>query len=378
MKKRHLNRAQIKTTLSLFLIMSIFTSSAMALSPSQIERQKRIAASPQWIGDKFENIEPVGNPSLGEFGTMMKDWIFKKPSDASADPALPVEKLDLATWPQDTELQFSWLGHTTFLLNIEGKWIITDPIFSKKAGSFGFLSPSRYSPAPLGVEQLPEMDVVLITHNHYDHLDEVSIKALIPKTKKFIAPLSVGDTLEEWGVPVEKIVELDWWEEVKIDQITLTAAPARHFASRGLFDRNEQLWASYAIKGEKNNIYLSGDSGWHKELYEIGERLGPFDLTFFEMGAYGDSTGWKELHYTPEEAVKAHQAVGGKLLVPSHWATFDLAMFSWHEPIERFVVAGDEAKVNYLTPKIGERVNPSHVGGKEKWWRDSMAKGEKE
>ena len=359
----------MRITLLLVLIMSAFSFSCSAVGPEQQDLQQRIESSPQWNGEKFENIEPVPEPGFKDTLSMTWDFLMNRPKGGSTETPLPARKLDYPEWPKELNLQFAWLGHTTYLFEMEGKLILTDPMFSQKAGAFGFLSPTRYSDLPLSVEELPHIDVVLITHNHYDHLDEPSIKALKEKTDHFIVPLAVGQYLKDWGVAEEKITELDWWEFKKLKGITITSAPARHFSGRGLFDRNSTLWASYGIRGENNNLYLSGDSGWHKELEEIRERLGPFDLTFIELGAYGNPPGWKEIHYTPEEAVKAHQAVGGKFMIPSHWGTFDLAMFQWHEPIERFITAAKNSGINYLTPKLGERINPGHHGGKELWWR---------
>jgi L-ascorbate metabolism protein UlaG (beta-lactamase superfamily) len=210
---------------------------------------------------------------------------------------------------------------------------------------------------------------VLITHNHSDHLDEASIKSLISRTRHFITPLAVGKLLEEWGVPHKKIHELDWWQTISIGGLAITAAPAKHTSERGIFDKNKTLWASYGINGQKHNIYLSGDSGWFKGLYEIGDRLGPFDLTFFEIGAYSNLKGQMEVHYTPEQAIKAHEAVRGKLMVPSGWGTFDLGLYPWYEPIERFVIAANKTGVDYLTPKIGELVVIGKPGGREEWWK---------
>ncbi len=231
------------------------------------------------------------------------------------------------------------------------------------------MSPKRYSKTLPATEVLPEIDVVLITHNHSDHLDEASIKALIPKTKHFITPIAVGELLEEWEVPHNKIYELDWWQTKFIDGLTITAAPAKHTSERGIFDKNKTLWASYGIQGKKHNVYLSGDSGWHNGLYEIGEALGPFDVTFFEIGAYSNLIGQKEVHYTPKQAVKAHQAVRGKLMVPSGWGTFDLGLFPWYEPIELFLIDANNTGIDYVTPKIGEVVVPGKVDGHELWWK---------
>ena len=365
-------RGTMKHYFILLIIMSTFTTGCSASQPQDPTREQRIAASPQWKGEKFENIEPVPEPSFSKVLGMGWDFFTEKEKGGATKELIPAVDLKFDDWAETQELQFAWLGHTTFLFKVEGKWIITDPMFSEKAGAFGFLSPTRYSNLPAGIDELPTIDVVLITHNHYDHLDEASIRFLITANTQFIAPLAVGKKLEEWGVNPANLTELDWWEDKQVGSLTITSAPSRHFSGRGLFDRNETLWTSYAIKGAKNSIFLSGDSGWHKELFEIGEKLGPFDVTFFEMGAYGKYKGWKEIHFTPEESVKAHQAVKGKIMVPSHWGTFDLAMFKWSEPIERYIKAADESQIQYLTPKIGERILLKGEGGKEKWWQEYM------
>jgi len=335
---------------------------------SDLNRQQRIAESPQWNGEKFQNTEQVPSTEWGKSLVTFWNYFFNKPEEYTPNPPLPTEPFDISLWDRQRDLQFAWLGHTTFLIKMDGKVILTDPMFSQQAGTYGWFSPIRYSKTLTSMDKLPVVDMVLITHNHSDHLDENSIKMLIPKTRHFIAPLAVGKLLEEWGVSHKKITELDWWQKNSIDGLTITAAPAKHTSERGIFDKNETLWVSYGIQGKKHNLYLSGDSGWHKGLYEIGERLGPFDMTFFEIGAYGEIRGWKEVHYTPEQAVKAHQAVRGKLMVPSGWGTFDLGMFSWHEPIERFLIAVNQAGINYLTPKIGEVVIPGKLGGSDAWW----------
>ncbi|MDT8448489.1 MAG: MBL fold metallo-hydrolase [bacterium] len=362
----------MKVTLFALVFMSVVSIGCAPANAEPPTRQERIDASPQWNGKSFQNPVPTPDPSMGEMVSMAWEFFFNKPKGGSIDPPFEAEPVDWATWPSDLPVQFAWLGHTTYLLQVEGKWILTDPMFSQKAGAFGPFSPQRFSTLPLTIDQLPPIDLVLITHDHFDHLDETSIKKLISKTDRFIVPLAVGRYLEDWGVPLEQITELAWWEAARFEGLTLTSAPAQHFSGRSLFNRDQTLWTSYAIKGEQTSLYLSGDTGFHPGLVEIGERLGPFDVTFFEMGAYGEYRGWKEIHCTPEEAVQAHQMVRGKLLVPSHWGTFDLAMFAWHEPIERFVAAADQAGIAYLTPKFGERINPGHVGGKERWWRPFM------
>jgi len=351
--------------LVVFLLIQISMFGCSTTNASDLNRQQRIEESPQWNGETFQNPERVPATEWGKSLTTFWDYFFNKPETYTPNPPPPAEPFDIFQWNEQRDLQFAWLGHTTFLIKIDDKVILTDPMFSQQSGSYGPFSPIRYSKTLPSTGVLPELDVVLITHNHSDHLDEDSIKELIPKTSHFIVPLAVGKLLEEWGVSHKKITELDWWQTKSIDGLTITAAPAKHTSERGIFDKNKTLWASYGIRGKKQNLYLSGDSGWFKGLYEIGERLGPFDVTFFEIGAYGDIRGWKEIHYTPEQAVKAHQAVRGKLMVPSGWGTFDLGMFSWHEPIERILIAANQAGIDYLTPKIGEIVNPVKISGRE-------------
>ena len=336
---------------------------------ADLVRQQRIAESPQWNGEGFQNPEMVPDVEWAPSLKMFWNYFFNKPDGYTPIAPLPVRPFDVARWDEQQDLQFTWLGHSTFLIKIDDKVILADPMFSQQAGSFGWLSPKRYSKTLASTDGLPVVDVVLITHNHSDHLDENSIKRLIPEARHFIAPLAVGKLLEEWGVSYKKITELDWWQKKTIDDLTIIAAPAKHTSERGIFDKNETLWVSYGIQGKKYNLYLSGDSGWHKGLYEIGDRLGPFDITFFEIGAYSNLTGQKEVHYSPEQAVKAHQAVRGKMMVPSGWGTFDLGLFPWHEPIERFLIAAKQADIDYRTPKIGEVVNSEQMGGREAWWK---------
>jgi L-ascorbate metabolism protein UlaG (beta-lactamase superfamily) len=357
----------------LLIQISLFGCSTIT-NAADLNRQQRVAESPQWNGETFQNPELVPDAEWGPSLKMFWNYFFNKSEGFIPDPPLPAEPFDISSWNGQRDLQFAWLGHTTFLVKIDEKVILTDPMFSQRAGSFGWVSPNRYSKTLASTDSLPLVDVVLITHNHPDHLDEDSIKTLIPKTRHFIVPLAVGELLEEWGVSPIKIFELDWWQTKSIDDLTITAAPAKHTSERGIFDKNKTLWASYSIQGKKKNLYLSGDSGWFKGLYEIGERLGPFDVTFFEIGAYSNLKGQMEVHYTPEQAVKAHQAVGGKLMVPSGWGTFDLGLFPWYEPIERFLIAANQDDINYLTPKIGEVVDPGKVGGRETWWKPFVNK----
>ena len=350
-----------------FLLALISLVGCTVTNADDVIRDQRITESRQWDGGAFRNPELVPDTEFWESLKMFWGY-YNKPEGYVPDSPLPAEPFDIAKWNARQDLQFIWLGHTTFLIKIDDKTILTDPIFSERAGSYGWASPKRYSKTLPTIEVLPEIDIVLITHNHSDHLDEASIKTLAPKIKHFVTPLAVGELLEEWGVPHNKIHELDWWQTESIEGLMITAAPAKHTSERGIFDKNKTLWASYGIHGQKHNLYLSGDSGWFKDLYKIGERLGPFDLTFFEIGAYSNLKGQMEVHYSPEQAIKAHKAVRGKVMVPSGWGTFDLGLFPWYEPIERFLIEATQTDIDYLTPKIGEVVVLGKPGGRQKWW----------
>jgi len=360
--------------LGLILCYLLIAGCSTTSNATDLVREQRIVESPQWNGESFQNLEKVPDVDWWPSLKMLWNYFFNKSEGYISDPPLPAEPFDISQWTEHQDIQFAWLGHTTFLIKIDNKVILTDPIFSQRAGSYGWLSPKRYSKTISSTANLPFIDVVLITHNHSDHLDEDSIKALIPKTTNFVVPLAVGKLLEEWGVPNKKIFELDWWQNKSFDGITITAAPAKHTSERGVFDKNMTLWSSYSLRGKKQNLYISGDSGWFQGLYEIGERLGPFDITFFEIGAYSNLKGQMEIHYTPEQAVKAHQAVRGKLIVPSGWCTFDLGLFPWYEPIERFVIATEQAGVDFLTPKIGKIINPKNAGIYDEWWKPFINK----
>ena len=360
---------KISFFIGLFIIQTSLFGCTTASSASDLIREQRVEESPQWVGDGFQNPEPV--PSVDWWPSLRMFWnyFFDKPEGYIPRTALPMEPFNVSQWEKQQNFQLAWLGHTTVLIKIENKVLLTDPIFSQRAGSFGWLSPKRYSQTVSSINLLPEIDVILITHNHPDHLDEESIKALIPKTKLFITPLAVGKLLEEWGVPHERILELDWWQTESIDELSIIATPAKHTSERGIFDKNKTLWVSYAIKGNRQSIYVSGDSGWFDGLHEIGERLGPFDFTFFEIGAYSNLKGQMEVHYSPEQAVKAHQAIKGKTMIPYGWGTFDLGLFPWFEPIERLLVAAERSGIDYLTPKIGEVIRNGSTGSREDWWR---------
>src|SRR5947209_9824098 len=264
----------------------------------------------------------------------------------------------------------SWFGHSTALLEIDGYRVLTDPVWSDRCSPSDVVGPQRLHPPPVQLEGLPAVDVVVISHDHYDHLDIDTVLALARTQRApFFVPLGVGAHLRSWGIPEHRIVELDWNESRKVDELTLICMPARHFSVR-FTDRNTTLWASWAFVGPSHRAYFGGDTGYTKSFAQIGADHGPFDLTLMPIGAY--NTAWPDIHMNPEEAVRAHLDVtnsGSGLLVPIHWGTFRLAPHPWAEPVERLLAAAVPARVNVAVPAPGQRVDPADSLRSLPWWR---------
>ncbi|MCP5061694.1 MAG: hypothetical protein GY936_04420 [Ignavibacteriae bacterium] len=296
----------------------------------------------------------------------MWDFLFTD-NDRKPKFELPTQKINFSQIlnAKSNELKVTWVGHSSQIINIDGKIILTDPVYDNRTV---FMGPSRYNgDTPLNMEELPEIDLVVISHNHYDHLNSSTIEKIHPKVKQFIAPLIVGAELEKMGVPKEKIIELDWWEEVKLfENFLIALTPTQHFSGRGLFDRDETLWGSYVIQGPHHKIYFSGDSGYFEGFKEIGEKYGPFDYTFMECGAYNKK--WHYVHMYPEETVQAHIDLKGNILHPIHWGTFDLALHAWYDPMLRVAKAADSLGVQLSTPIVGETILIDEDLSTERWW----------
>ena len=259
------------------------------------------------------------------------------------------------------------LGHSTLLLRIDGEFILLDPVFSERAFPVQWMGPKRFHHAPISIEELPQISAVIISHDHYDHLDKHAIKQLAEKTDKFVTPLKVGDHLLDWGVPRDKIIELDWWQHTQVNTLKITATPAQHFSGRGLFDRDQTLWASWVIQGWDSSIFFSGDSGYFDGFKQIGERLGPFDITLIETGAYHSL--WSDIHMMPEQSLQAHIDLKGKVMLPIHNGTFDLALHDWFEPLERLQQLAHENDVQIRTPIFGAEVTIKQPLATTHWWR---------
>lgn len=327
----------------------------------------RIESSPQFSRDSFTGGQKAFSMSYKTHAEILWRFITE---DNQRKPDVPLPGRPLRT-PEPLKkgtkkLNSTWLGHSTVLINIDGYHVLTDPVFEDKVSIVGPVKFKR-DVAP-NFHLLPKIDVVIISHDHYDHLNKDSIQRLAESVDRFIVPLGVGKHLMNWGVRADKVVQLDWWESYRYDhRLTLTATPAQHFSGRGLTDRNKTLWASFVISSTHHNLFFSGDSGYFSGFKEIGERLGPFDMTFLECGAYDLS--WHPVHMLPEETVQAHLDLKGNILHPIHWGTFNLALHPWYEPMERLVAASEKRRVRYATPVVGETIDPETDQLGRLWWR---------
>jgi L-ascorbate metabolism protein UlaG (beta-lactamase superfamily) len=332
-------------------------------------RLDRIKLSPNYKNGTFTNSIPtqLGLES-GSTWNMLNRWIFGKEERVPKReiPVIPLRPEAFKPLSPD-DLWVTWFGHSTLLIEIDGYRILTDPVWSKWASPLKFIGPARFFPPPLPLDDLPPLDAVLISHDHYDHLDMATIKKLAQRGVSFIVPLGVGAHLEHWNVPVEQIIELDWWQTIQLpdSEIKIVATPARHFSGR-LFKRNPTLWASFAILGPKHRAYFGGDSGMFPGYKTIGQKYGPFDLTCMKIGAY--DRNWPEIHLNPEQAVQAHLDLNGDRMLPIHWATFNLAFHAWNEPILRMAKAAEQNNMTWLAPRPGEIVEPSSFISDTIWW----------
>jgi L-ascorbate metabolism protein UlaG (beta-lactamase superfamily) len=330
----------------------------------------KIEGSPEYKDGKFNDMGTALNMSFTEFVSTTWDFLFSE-NHRTPDTALPVKPVDLSHFnnPESDQLNVTWLGHSSLMINIDGYKILTDPVFEKRISVFG---PTRFNgDVPLDIQLLRKIDAVIISHDHYDHLNRYSVQSLIDKSNIFVVPLAVGDLLVDWGVPRDKIVELDWWQEYRLDQNVMVAAtPAQHFSGRGITDRNKTLWASWVIQTPFHNLFFSGDSGYFGGFKQIGEKYGPFDMTFIECGAYGK--GWPKVHMFPEQTVRAHLDLKGNILHPIHWGTFNLALHPWYEPMVRLTAAANFKNVKIATPVVGETTLYGMRRPAARWWEKPM------
>ena len=267
------------------------------------------------------------------------------------------------------ELNFTWLGHSSLLMQIHGMNILIDPVFSNRASPGSFIGPSRYSDLPITACDLPNIDIVVISHDHYDHLDYNTIKEIDSKVELYVVPLGVENHLERWGVDGKKIINMAWWEEININGLMIECTPARHYSSRNMiFDKFNTLWASWVFIDEYHKVYESGDSGFDTHFEDIHNKYGYFDLAFIEAGQYNNR--WKDIHMTPEESVEAGKILGAKYIMPIHWGAYVLADHPWDDSASRFTIKAKEENIQYITPMVGETIRYTDNMNTNNWWEE--------
>lgn len=344
-------------------------SSAFGSKPSGL-RLERMKGSPRYVDGLFRNthVGPQKRPPMSTMG----EFIFGGQQRTPPAPLPSVSPLDRWARPVQNGLRATWLGHSTVLLEIDGLRVLTDPVWGERVSPTRLVGPKRFQPVPVAISALPPLDAVVISHDHYDHLDYPSILELVKLNVPFVTSLGVGAHLEAWGVPAERITELDWWESKELrGGLRITAAPSQHFSGRGMGDRNFTLWSSFIMRGPKHAVFFSGDTGLTPEYSEIRQKLGPFDLIMLEVGAFHPS--WGDIHLGPENALKAHALLGGGSFLPVHWGTFSLAIHAWDEPAETLIQLAPKFDAQLVMPQLGQPVEPSHVERVEPWWRPIAA-----
>jgi L-ascorbate metabolism protein UlaG (beta-lactamase superfamily) len=325
-------------------------------------------------GRKFLNPVPTSIGGLGTIFKVLPRFLSNKAEKFPLKPLGPF-RTDVAVYgtAPETGLRVTWMGHSSMLLEIDGVTVLIDPVWDERASPMRWAGPKRFFAAPLGLEELPPVDVILVSHDHYDHLGEATIRQLARlesmRGARWVTSLGVGAVLRQFGVDPRRISELDWTESVAIGVLKITAVPSRHFSGRALSNRFETLWSAFVLQGKKHRVYFGADSGWWEGFEEIGAAHGPFDLTMLEIGAFDEL--WTGIHLGPDGAARAFEALGGAgLMMPIHWGLFDLALHAWRQPIERMLELAGEKKIRIWAPEPGRPTEV--VAGTEvrsKWWR---------
>ena len=332
---------------------------------SRPDRNIYTARSINYEGNRFFNQEIT---ALHTQGTDPYAGRSTGKGTAPVEP-LPAVAPALLDDPGEDDLTVTWLGHSTVLLQMSGLNILFDPVLSERVSPVSFAGPRRFAPPALTAEELPAIDLVIITHDHYDHLDMDTIQAIDGKVERYIVPFGIENDLRRWGVAGDKITALGWWEETETGSLTVTCAPARHYSGRNITDKNRTLWASWVLTNGAHKVFVSGDTGMGSHFEEIHNRFGDFDLALLDCGQY--STDWAQVHMFPEEAVDAALTLGAKAAIPIHWGAFVLSGHSWDDPVQRFALRAEETGLTALTPRPGETVNWQNAPFSfSRWWQE--------
>ena len=319
--------------------------------------------SAQWSQGRFVNQQPMWSDNWDAISGSFKST----PDEAPSSPVPVVSDGGaLLRTPALSGLRITWFGHSSVLLEIDGIKALVDPLWSDRASPVTWAGPKRWYPAPIALNDLPEVDAIVISHDHYDHLDRATIDALAKSKARFIVPLGVAAFLRAWGISDTRITELDWWQSARVGTLQIVATPSRHHSGRLSPQSDLRLWAGYAFAGERHRVWYSGDTGFSSALAEIGKRFGPFDVTLIEAGQY--DAAWPDWHLGPEQAVEANRLVGGKKMIPVHWGLIQLAHHSWTEPAERVLAAAACRGVEVIVPRPGESVEPTAEITLNRWW----------
>ncbi|XGC82007.1 MBL fold metallo-hydrolase [Bdellovibrio bacteriovorus] len=312
-------------------------------------RLERMKQSPEYHDGRFEN-DPKQNTdnSLIKIFKLYRQGFVREPQ-----VEIPVNRVLPGVFERAPApgLRANWFGHATVLSEIDGVRFMTDPVLSERASPFQSIGPKRFHAPPIPLKELSGIDFVVISHDHYDHLDMETVKYLATRATHFFVGLGVGAHLEKWGIPADQIHEMDWWQEFPFRGLKIVCTPARHYSGRKAMD-NSTLWTSWLIKGPNHSIYFSGDTGYAGHFSEIHKKYGSIDMTFMKIGAYGET--WLDIHMDPESAVLAHKDMEAKIMLPVHWATFDLSYHAWDEPILRTLAAAKAKNAEVITPEVGE------------------------
>ncbi|MBD3586970.1 hydrolase [Salinimonas sp. HHU 13199] len=361
-----------KVSIAVVLVICVLLVAAFAINQTLVTVSQQAYNVDYYDDGKFINQPRRAEDSPFKFFSILYRRFTQKREAARPEAAIPVQTLtreQLARLP-DNGVYVVKLGHSGLLLKVGKEYWLVDPIFAQRASPFSFMGPKRFHPPPISLQALPPISRILLSHNHYDHLDEAAIRQLDNDNLQYVVPLGVRAELVSWGISADRVTELGWWDANTVDDGEVILTPTQHFSGRGLTDRNKSLWGAWVINTNDRRLFISGDSGYFDGFKEIGHRYGPFDMAFIENGAYAPY--WPDVHMTPAQTVQAALDIKTTYLVPVHNSTFDLAFHLWFEPLEQITREASKAQVRLLTPRFGQIINVAQPASFDKWWREVM------